>query len=98
MEYLIRKKLMQLIDPRPPPYPFPYRYNQAEHCEYHQTPGHTLNRYFWLKHNIQDLIDEGKVSFNPIPTNPSPNSNIIQNPLPNHQPPKQVNMIGLTNN
>lgn len=71
MEYLIKKKLMQLIDPRPPPYPLPYRYNQAEHYEYHQTLGHTLNRCFWLKHDIQDLINEGKVSFDPKPTNPS---------------------------
>ncbi len=97
MEYLIKKKLLQLIDPRPPPYPLPYRYNQAEHCEYHQTLGHTLDRCFHLKHDIQDSIDEGKVSFDPTPTNPPSNSNIIQNPLLDHQPPKGVNMIGLTN-
>lgn len=96
MEYLIKKKLLQLIDPRPPPYSLPYRYNQVEHYEYHQTPGHTLDRCFHLKHDIQDLNNEGKVSFDPTPTNPQPTTNIIQNPLPNHQPSKGVNMIGLT--
>lgn len=96
MEYLTMKKLLQLIDPRPPPYPLPYRYNQVEHCEYHQTLGHTLDRCFRLKHDIQDLIDEVKVSFDPTPTSPSPNTNIIQDPLPDHKPPKWINMIGTT--
>lgn len=27
IKYLIKKKLLQLIDPRPPPYPLPYYYN-----------------------------------------------------------------------
>lgn len=83
-EYLIKKKLLQLIEPRPPPYPLPYRYNQVDRCEYHQTLGHTLNRCFYLKHDIQDLIDEGKVSVDPSLTNPPSNTNIIQNPLPDH--------------
>lgn len=52
MEYLIKKKLMQLIDLRPPPYPLPYRYNQTEHCKYHQTLGCILDRWFQLKHDI----------------------------------------------
>lgn len=96
MEYLIKKMLLQLIDPIPPPYSLPYCYNQVEHCEYHQTLRHTLDRYFHLKHDIRDLINEGKVSLDPTPTNPPSNSNIIQNPLPDHKPPKWVNMIGIT--
>lgn len=50
-----------------------------------------------MKHDIQDLIDEGKVSFDPTPTNPLLTSNIIQNPLSNHQTSKEVNMTCLAN-
>lgn len=96
MEYLIKKRLLQPMLPRPLPYPLPHFYNTRQHCEYHQTPGHTLDKCFRLKHDIQDLIDEGKVSFNPTPTNPPPNTNIIQNPLLDHKPSKGVNMIGTT--
>lgn len=96
MEYLIKKKLLQLINPRPPLYPLPYCYNQVEHYEYHQTSEHTLNKCFYFKHDIQDLIDEGNVSFDPTPSNLPPNTNIIQNPLPDHKLPKGVNMIGTT--
>ena len=53
------------MEPRPPPYPLPRFYNPGEHCEYHQTSGHTLDKCFHLRHDIQDLIDQGKVSFDP---------------------------------
>lgn len=84
------------MEPRPPPYPLPRFYNTGEHCEYHQTPGHTLNKCFRLRHDIQDLINDSKVSFDLTLTNPPPNTNIIQNPLPDHKPPKGLNMIGIT--
>lgn len=74
MENLIKKRLLQLIDPRPPPYPFPYHYNLAEHYEYHQSSRHTIDRCFYLRHENQDLIEEGKVSFGPTPTNPPLNT------------------------
>lgn len=96
IEYLIKKRLLKLIDLRPPPYPLPYHYNLVEHCEYHQSLGHTIDRCYHLRHDIQDLIKESKVLFNHTPIKPPPNSNIIQNPLPNHQSPKGVNMISLT--
>lgn len=55
----------------------PYYYNVVEHCVYYQSPRHTIDKYYHLRHDIQDLIDEGIVSFNPTPTNPPPNLNII---------------------
>lgn len=73
MDYLMKKRLLQVLDPRPPPHPLSYCYNLVEQCEYHQSPMHTINRCFRLRYDIQDLIDEGKVSFDSTPVNPSPN-------------------------
>lgn len=77
MDYLVSKGLWQHLEPKPPPQPLPFRYDANEHCLFHQTPGHPIDMCYILKHFIQDLIDEGKVSFGPPPSNHPSNSNIL---------------------
>ena len=59
------------------------------YCDFHQAIAHPTDTCIRLKHEIQDLIDSGKIT---DPENPS----IRNNPFPNYQnvPPP----ITLTNN
>lgn len=50
MDYLVGKGLLQLLEPRPHLSPLPPKYNVTEHCPFHQTPGHSIDRCFTLKH------------------------------------------------
>ena len=72
--------------------PSPKGWNLNLHCLYHKKNGHSTNKCFRLKHDIEDLIDRDVI---PKP-NPPTMSNIHQNPLPNYQrvpPPNQLNYI-----
>jgi hypothetical protein len=73
--------------PSPPPDPLPPRYKANAYCKYHQTKGQKCLR---LKHDIQDLIDSGKIE-PPRANRP----NVTTNPLPTHAvlPPANINMI-----
>ena len=59
---LQNKGVLQPLAPRPPPNPLPRGWNPNEHCAFHQGPGHPIDNCFALKHAIQDLIDQGKIS------------------------------------
>ena len=74
---LQNKGILQPLAPHPSPNPLPSGWNPNEHCAFHQGPGHPIDNYFALKHAIQDLIDQGKIS---EPATP----NVANNPLPNH--------------
>jgi len=74
---LQNKGALQPLAPRPPPNPLPRGWNPNEHCAYHQGPGHPTDNCFALRHAIQDLIDQGKISALEAP-------NVANNPLPNH--------------
>ena len=54
---LVNEGYLQLLSPRPLPNPLPKGYNVKEYCSYHQSPGHFIDNYKKLKHNLQDLID-----------------------------------------
>lgn len=54
--------------------------NPKVYCKYHQTIGHDTDVYTQLRHEIQDLIDAGKIS---NPKNHKPN--MQNNPLPNYR-------------
>ncbi|RVW78333.1 hypothetical protein CK203_047741 [Vitis vinifera] len=61
---------------RPLPQPIPPRFRMDLHCSYHQGPGHDTNHCTALRHDIQDLIDQGLVNLG----QPS----VTTNPLPAH--------------
>ena len=55
------------LAPRPPPSTLPPRFRAHEFCAYHQMAGHCTDYCASLRHTIQDLIDNGAVSF-PVST------------------------------
>ena len=76
LEKLVQKNLLQpLTSQRPLPNADPKVY-----CKYHQTIGHDTDTCIRLRHEIQNLIDAGKIS-NPETHKP----NTQNNPLPNYR-------------
>ncbi|KAL0004833.1 hypothetical protein SO802_012394 [Lithocarpus litseifolius] len=65
--------------------------NLNEYCHYHQKSSHKADNCFCLKHEIQDLIDNGTLPNPNIITKP----NIRKNPLPNYHraPPPYRNWV-----
>ena len=54
-------ELVQLASLRPP---FPRWYNAHTRCDYHSgNPGHPTKNCTALKHKVQDLINDGKLTF-----------------------------------
>jgi len=77
--------LIKPLEPRPPPNPLPAGYKPNEFCDFHQMLGHVINNCFRLRHTIQDLIDEGKIT--------PPAAQSVRNPLPNtHRVPPPANI------
>ena len=73
--------MLQPLEPRPLPDPLPARLNTRAYCEFHQSKGHDTNSCKRLRHEIQNLIDEGKIL---DPENVQPST--IKNPLLNFSP------------
>ena len=73
------------------PNPIPPTWNLNEYCHYHQKFGHKTDNRFHLKHEIQDLIDNGTL-LNP---NIIPKPNIRKNHFPNYckAPPPYQNWV-----
>ena len=73
------------------PNPIPSTWNLNEYCHYHQKSNHKTDNCFRLKHEIQDLIDNGTLLNPNIITKP----NIRKNPLPNYHkaPPPYQNWV-----
>ncbi|OVA11235.1 G-patch domain [Macleaya cordata] len=69
-------------------------YNPDQYCSFHQSPGHLTDNCWALKHEIQNLLDSGKISMEGVQVPRKPNINT--NPLPNHQMEgqKNVNYVG----
>ena len=74
------KPLNPTLNPTLMPNPIPPTWNLNEYCHYHQKSGHKTDNCFHLKHEIQDLIDNGTSSNPNIITKP----NIRKNPLPDY--------------
>ncbi|KAF5934619.1 hypothetical protein HYC85_030790 [Camellia sinensis] len=86
---LIRKGHLKPLEPRPLPERLPAAHNPAKYCAFHQQHGHDTDLCFRLRHEIQDLIDNGVIL-------PPEKPNVTTNPLPTHNqtpPPKRVNFI-----
>src|SRR3989442_906613 len=76
LKKLQRQGLLQPLDPRPPN-TLADNYNERAYCEFHQTKGHDTDKCTRLRHEIQNLIEEGKI---PDPEKDKPNVTI--NSLP----------------
>ena len=79
LEKLKSQGLLQPLHPRPPN-TLANNYNKRVYCEFHQTKGHDTDKCTRLRHEIQNLIEQGKIP-DPEKSNPS----IKANPLPNHR-------------
>ena len=69
----------------------PPTWNLNEYFHFHQNFGHKTDNCFRLKHEIQDLIDNGTLSYPNIITKP----NIMKNPLLDYHraPPPYQNYV-----
>lgn len=76
---LKEKRLLKPLQPWPPPANCPPHYNPNKHCAFHQGRWHDTDLCAVLRHAIQDLINEGRIT-----TPPAPLPNIVTNPLPEH--------------
>ena len=56
LEKLQTKGLLKPLDPKPIPHPMHRRYNPNAHCRCHQGKGHTTDKCYNMRHDIQDLI------------------------------------------
>ena len=69
-ENLTSKGFIKPPDPTPMLNYVPSTWNLNEYCHFHKKSGHKINNCFYLKHEIQDLIDNRTL----------PNPNIITKP------------------
>ena len=75
LEKLVENNLILPLPQRPP---FP-NVDPKYYCKYHQSIGHDTDGCIRLKHEVQDLIDSGKIT---DPETRKPNTR--NNPLPNY--------------
>lgn len=61
LEEFERKGLLNPLESKPLPSRIPRHYNLDHYCCFHQQKGHDTNNCDCLKHEIQDLIDAGKI-------------------------------------
>ena len=80
-ENLSSKGYIKPLDPTPMPNLVPPTWNLNEDCHFHQKLGHKTDNCFRLKHEIQDLTDNGILPNPNIITKPS----IRKNPLPDYR-------------
>ena len=86
LETLSTKGFIKSLDPgRYTPNTFSPNYNASEYCKYHQNHGHSIDKCTHLHHDIEDLIQVGKIPKPPInlpsiKRNPLPDYNVV--PLP----------------
>lgn len=86
---LIRKGHLKPLESRLLPEKLPPTHNPAKYCAFHQQHGHDTDQCFRLRHEVQDLIDNGVIL-------PPKKPNVTTNPLPPHNqapPPKRINFI-----
>ncbi|KAF5932547.1 hypothetical protein HYC85_028718 [Camellia sinensis] len=58
---LIKKGHLKPLEPQPLPKNLPLTHNPANYCAFHQRAGHDTDMCFRLRHEIQDLIDNGVI-------------------------------------
>ncbi|XP_058770183.1 uncharacterized protein LOC131643835 [Vicia villosa] len=84
---LIKKNLVQTRVPPPVPENIPWWYKADDFCAFHQgAPGHSTERCYPLKLEVQKLVKSGMLTFKDV------NPNVQANPLPQHGA-ASVNMV-----
>ncbi|KAF5932790.1 hypothetical protein HYC85_028961 [Camellia sinensis] len=58
---LIKKGHLKPLEPQPLPKNLPLSHNPANYCAFHQRASHDTDMCFRLRHEIQDLIDNGVI-------------------------------------
>ncbi|KAF5932854.1 hypothetical protein HYC85_029025 [Camellia sinensis] len=61
LEALIQKGHLKPLEQRPLPDPITAKYDQTKYCAYHQQTGHDTDSCFRLRHDVQDLFDNGVI-------------------------------------
>ena len=61
LQILVRRGHLKPLEPRPLPNPLPATHDATQYCAYHQQTGHTTDNCFRLRHEVQDLFDNGVV-------------------------------------
>ena len=59
---LIKGGYLKPFDPTPLPNPIPPNWNRNDHYAFHQRIGHKTNSCLRLKHDVQNLIDQGVIA------------------------------------
>ena len=90
-ENLTFKGFLKPLDPTPMPNIIPPTWKLNEYYHFHQKSSYKTDNYFFLKYEIQDLINNGTLLNSNIITKP----NIRKNPLPNYHrdPPLYLNYV-----
>ena len=57
----MQKGILQPLPNLNPPNPNTLDYNSNKHCKFHQNLNHSTDNCIRLKHEIQNLIDSGKI-------------------------------------
>ena len=78
LDRLIQKGLLRPLTNSKPPNPTLPSFDPNHYCRFHQVAGHSTDTCIRLKHEIQNLIDAGKII---DPENP----NTKTNPFPNYR-------------
>ncbi|XP_020222728.1 uncharacterized protein LOC109805146 [Cajanus cajan] len=79
LQHLVRNSLVTSKPLKPIQPPYPKSFDPKAKCDYHAgVVGHFTEKGWALKYKVQDLIDEGLLSFK------EENMNVSTNPLPGH--------------
>lgn len=90
---LINANVMKLspINPIDTSKPLPTTFDPKAFCQYHRQARHDTEKYYQLKHAIQDLVDSNTITVegvndkgNKSVSPPNQNVQIFTNPLPSH--------------
>ena len=61
LQILVGQGHLKPLEPRPLPNPLPATHDFTQYCAYHQQIGHATNNCFRLRHEVQDLFDNGVI-------------------------------------
>ncbi|KAF5931837.1 hypothetical protein HYC85_028008 [Camellia sinensis] len=61
-QILVGQSHLKPLEPRPLPNPLPATHDAAQYCAFHQQTGRTIDNCFRLRHEVQDLFDNGVIA------------------------------------